>query len=78
MRHFFDYLTFFFPLFLALFALGKVPSWTLGIVVVVDILCVALVLWLGFVIAPKIDRHRNSRRIQRGIASYFRQAKRGK
>ena len=61
MRHFFDYLAFFFPLFLALFALGKVPSWTLRIVVVVDILCVAVFLWLGFVIAPKLDHYRNSR-----------------
>jgi hypothetical protein len=78
MQHFFDYLIFLFPLFLGLFALGKVPSWTLGIVVVVDILCVAVFLWLGFVIAPKIDHYRKSRRIPRGIAAYLRETAAGK
>jgi ABC-type polysaccharide/polyol phosphate export permease len=78
MQHFFDYVIFVFPLLLALFAMGKVPSWTLGIVVVVDILCVAVFLWLGFVIAPKIDHYRQSRRIQRGTAAYLRGTAAGK
>ncbi|TMB65610.1 MAG: hypothetical protein E6J54_25025 [Deltaproteobacteria bacterium] len=78
MQHFFDYVIFLFPLFLALFALGKVPSWTLGIVVVVDILCVAVFLWVGFIIPPKIDHYRKSRRIRRGIAAYLREMAAGK
>jgi ABC-type polysaccharide/polyol phosphate export permease len=78
MQYFFDYVIFLFPLFVALFALGKVPSWTLGIVVVVEILCVAVFLWLAFVIAPKIDHYRKSRRIQRGTAAYLRGTGAGK
>ena len=78
MQHFFDYVIFLFPLFLALFALEKVPSWTLGIVVVVDILCVAVFLWIGFVIPPKIDHYRKSRQIRRGIAAYLREMAAGK
>jgi ABC-type polysaccharide/polyol phosphate export permease len=78
MQHFFDYAIFLFPLLLALFARGKVPSWTLGIVLGVDILCVAVFLWLGFVVAPKIDQYRKSRRIRRGIAAYLRETAAGK
>lgn len=70
MQDFLDYLIFLSLLFLALFGLGKLFS---GIaLIVVCFLCVAVWLWLGFVIAPKIDHYRNMRRIQRGVAAYLR------
>jgi len=34
--------------------------------------CVVAGFWLVWVLVPKIDRRRNSRRIQRGIAEYLR------
>jgi hypothetical protein len=76
MQDFFDYLIFLSLLFLALFGLGKLFSGILWIVVC--ILCVVVWLWLGFVIAPKIDHHRNMRRIQRGVAAYLRGTTAGK
>lgn len=76
MRDFFDYLIFLSLLFLALFALGKLFSGMLWIVV--GFLCVAVWSWLGFVIVPKIDHYRNIRRIQREVAAYLRRTRAGK
>ncbi len=76
MQHLFDYLIFLVLLFLALFCLGKLFSGILW--VVICILCVTVWLWLGFVIAPKIDHYRNVRRIQRGLAEYLRETAAGK
>ena len=73
MRQFFDYLIFLFLLLLSLFALWKVFSGTLGLVV--SLLCIAVYFWVGFLIVPKLDRYRNSRRIERAIANYFRQTR---
>jgi len=74
MLRFFDYLIFLSLLFLALIALGKVFSGNLWII---GILCVALV-WLGFVIAAKLDHYRESRRIRRGITAYLKETIVGK
>ncbi len=40
--------------------------------------CVVAGFWLIWVVVPKIDRRRNSRRIQRGIAEYLRKLGAGK
>jgi len=34
-------------------------------------LCIVAGFWVVWVVMPKIDRRRNSRRIQRGIAEYL-------
>ena len=74
MLRFFDYLIFLSLLFLALIVLGKVFSGNLWIIV---ILCIALV-WLGVIIAAKLDHYRDNRRIRRGITAYLKETVVGK